>query len=167
MSRVSGLICMSGLTIELAGLSPGLNRVTLETDPQDLGLDLSEWPGRVTADLSVEKNGDRVSIRGRLAAAVSVECVRCLRPCELPITVPVEVFAERAGTGSRHEEEELERDRYMKFHDGRLIDLSDEARDALLLEIPMAPHCREDCPGLCSRCGADLNEGPCGCSAPA
>jgi len=158
---------MSGLTIELAALSTGLNRLRLDADPQELGLEGSEWPGRVTADLSVEKNGDRVSIRGRLEGVVSVECVRCLRPCELPVTVPVEVFAERAGTGSRHEEQELERDSYMRFHDGRHIDLNAEAHDALLLEVPMAPHCREDCLGLCPRCGADLNEGPCGCSATA
>src|SRR5262249_9712738 len=126
MSRVSGLICMSGLTIELAALSPGLNRLRLDADPQDLGLESSDWPGRVTADLSVEKNGDRVSIRGRLEGVVSVECVRCLRPCQLSVTVPVEVFAERAGTGSRHEEQELERDSYMRFHDGRHIDLNAE-----------------------------------------
>jgi len=158
---------MSGLTIELAGLSPGVNQVRLETDPQELGLDGSEWPRRITADLSVEKNGDRVSIRGQLNAAAAVECVRCLRPCELPVTVSVDVFAERAGTGSRHEQQLLERDSYMKFHDGRHIDLSEDAHDALLLELPMAPHCREDCRGLCPCCGADLNEGPCGCSASA
>jgi uncharacterized protein len=29
--------------------------------------------------------------------------------------------------------------------------------------VPIAPHCREDCQGLCPRCGADLNQGPCGC----
>src|SRR5207249_11226211 len=158
---------MSGLTIELATLPSGLNRLRLDADPQELGLESSEWPRRVTADLSVEKNGDRVSIRGRLEGVVSVECVRCLRPCELSVTVPVEVFAERAGTGSRHEEQELERDSYMRFHDGRHIDLNAEAHDALLLEVPMAPHCREDCLGLCPRCGGDLNEGPCGCSASA
>jgi uncharacterized protein len=38
-------------------------------------------------------------------------------------------------------------------------------RDALLLELPLAPLCRPDCRGLCARCGADLNAGPCSCVA--
>jgi uncharacterized protein len=39
-------------------------------------------------------------------------------------------------------------------------------RDALLLELPLAPLCREDCRGLCAHCGADLNDGPCDCAPP-
>jgi uncharacterized protein len=51
----------------------------------------------------------------------------------------------------------------MAFHDGRHLDVSEEAREVLILELPIAPRCREDCRGLCPRCGAELNEGPCGC----
>ena len=32
--------------------------------------------------------------------------------------------------------------------------------DAVLLELPLAPLCREDCQGLCPHCGADRNEEP-------
>ena len=39
-------------------------------------------------------------------------------------------------------------------------------RDAIVLELPMAPLCREDCRGLCPQCGADRNEAECGCVAP-
>ena len=46
------------------------------------------------------------------------------------------------------------------------IDLGLLARDAVVLELPMAPLCREDCAGLCAHCGANLNEGDCGCVAP-
>ena len=35
---------------------------------------------------------------------------------------------------------------------------------ALLLEVPLVPLCDDDCKGLCPQCGANLNEGPCGCS---
>ena len=154
---------MSELTIDLATLAPGLSRVQLQVEPQELGLEPSSWSGRIEADLSVEKNGEKASIRGRVNAVAVLECVRCLRQYELPLSVPFEVFAERSGRGSRGEEEELERDHYMKFHDGRRLDLAGDAHDALLLEMPMAPHCRDDCRGLCPRCGADLNDGPCGC----
>jgi uncharacterized protein len=35
-----------------------------------------------------------------------------------------------------------------------------------VLELPLAPLCRDDCAGLCAECGADLNAGPCGCRRP-
>ena len=45
------------------------------------------------------------------------------------------------------------------------IDLAFPAFEALVLELPMKPVCREDCPGLCLVCGANLEESPCGCRA--
>ena len=46
------------------------------------------------------------------------------------------------------------------------LDLEPLVRDAVLLELPLAPLCREDCAGLCPQCGANRNEGACGCAAP-
>jgi uncharacterized protein len=43
------------------------------------------------------------------------------------------------------------------------LDLVPLARDAILLNLPLAPLCREDCVGLCPICGADLADGDCGC----
>jgi uncharacterized protein len=43
------------------------------------------------------------------------------------------------------------------------IDLGEAVREALILAIPEFPLCREDCRGLCARCGADLNQGECRC----
>ena len=46
------------------------------------------------------------------------------------------------------------------------IDLGPLVRDAIVLELPMAPLCRDDCAGLCPQCGANRNEGDCSCVAP-
>ncbi len=154
---------MSGFSVDLAPLPSGLSRIRIEAQAQDLGLPPAGWMSPIVAELRVERSGDRISIAGKLEASAWVECVRCLKGYELSLEVPFEVFAERAGTGYRPDEEELERDDYMKFHDGRHLDLRDDAREALLLELPIAPHCREDCRGLCPHCGSDLNEGPCSC----
>jgi uncharacterized protein len=132
-------------------------------DATEVGLLAAGWPGSVAGDFSVERSGERITVRGRIRSAAWLECVRCLRGYEMSLEVPLEVFADRSGTGSRRDEAELERDDYMMFHDGRRLDLSGEVRGALLLELPIAPHCREDCEGLCPRCGADLNDGPCAC----
>jgi uncharacterized protein len=155
---------MLGFALDLAQLSQGSSRLRLEADAADIGLAPDGWPGRVIGDLAVERRGDRISVRGTLDATARLDCVRCLRGFELHIGTAFDLFADRQGTGSRRDEEELERGDYMRFHDGRRLDLGDEARETLLLEIPIAPHCREDCRGLCPRCGADLNEAPCTCS---
>jgi uncharacterized protein len=53
------------------------------------------------------------------------------------------------------------------WYEGELVDLSPPLRERLLLSLPTLPLCRDDCRGLCARCGSDLNAGPCGCAAEA
>jgi uncharacterized protein len=154
---------MSRFAIDLGSLRQGRTPVELEAAAQDLDLSPDGWAGPVRGVFEVEKTGEKVTVRGSVAAAARLECVRCLTEFDLPIQAPLEVFAERAGSGRHRDEEALERDDYMKFHDGRQLDLCASVRELLLLELPMSPHCREDCQGLCPRCGADLNAGPCGC----
>ena len=43
------------------------------------------------------------------------------------------------------------------------LDVTNDIRQEILLDYPMNPLCRENCRGLCTRCGANLNEGACGC----
>lgn len=154
---------MSAFTLDLTTLGSGLTQVVLEAEAKDLDLPEGGWPGRIRGTLDVEKSGDRISVRGILEARVHLECARCLEPFDHPMRVEFQVFADRSGAGSRRDEEALGRDAYMLFHDGRRLDLGGEARETLLLEMPIAPHCREDCAGLCARCGADLNRGPHAC----
>jgi len=154
---------MSAFSINLGVLPLGVSRVVIEAEPREIDLPAEDWSDRIVGRLDIDRVADRVSVRGRLAATAHMDCVRCLRRFEQQVDTPFEVFADRAGTGHRAEEEALERDDYMKFHDGRSLNLGEEVREALLLELPMAPHCREDCRGLCPRCGSDLNEAPCAC----
>lgn len=154
---------MSRFAIDLGSLRQGRTPVELETAAQDLDLAPDGWAGPVRGVFEVEKTGEKVTVRGSVAATARLECVRCLTEFDLSVQAPLELFAERAGSGRRHDEEALERDDYMKFHDGRQLDLRASARELLLLELPMVPHCRDDCRGLCLKCGADLNAGPCGC----
>ena len=50
--------------------------------------------------------------------------------------------------------------------DTNIIDISDAVRDSVLLAVPLKLLCREDCAGLCQRCGKNLNhaaDGSCDC----
>jgi uncharacterized protein len=157
---------MSGMKLDLATLRAGKHRIEVESEPRDLDLPEAGWIGLVLGALDVERSDERVTVRGTVRGTARLECVRCLQAFDGPIEAALDVFADRVGASRRKSDEvELDRDDYMRFHDGRLLDLREDAREALLLEVPMTPLCREGCRGLCPHCGADLNLGPCGCGA--
>jgi uncharacterized protein len=61
------------------------------------------------------------------------------------------------------EADELNDDIYQ--YSGDHLELAPMLREQLILASPMHPLCQDDCLGLCTRCGKDLNEGPCLCPA--
>ena len=156
---------MSGFVLDLGTLRPVVDRVEVEGSAADVGLTQPEWREQVRGSFVVERSGERVSLRGSVRSRAHVECARCLREFDLPLEVPIVLYAERTGSTSREEQDQLERDDYMLFHDGRRLDLRETARELLLLELPITPVCREDCPGLCPKCGAELSLGPCRCGS--
>lgn len=151
---------MDVFTLDLATLPNGSSPLVLEAKPDQLGLDPGVWAETIQGRVRIEKNGDQVSVRGDLEAVARVECVRCLKAVELVIQAPFELYAKRTSHRRGDEDDEFESDDFILFHDGRRLDLREQARETLLLEVPMAPYCRPDCRGLCPRCGADLNLGP-------
>ncbi len=155
---------MTGFVLDLGTLRPGIDREEVVASAAELGLLQPEWREQVRGSFVVERSGDRVAVRGSVQSRVHLECARCLREFDFPMDVPLILYAERTGSTSREEQEELERDDFMLFHDGRRLDLRESVREAMLLELPITPCCREDCPGLCPKCGAELSSGPCGCS---
>ena len=50
------------------------------------------------------------------------------------------------------------------YYQGDRLDLGEVVREQVLLGLPLKPLCREDCQGLCPRCGKNRNAGPCGCT---
>jgi uncharacterized protein len=82
------------------------------------------------------------------------ECVRCLAPTEGPLELRTrELFREGPTTDDTY------------GFTGEVLDLSELVHDVLVLELPVLPLCRDDCRGLCPICGADRNEGACGCES--
>ncbi len=50
-----------------------------------------------------------------------------------------------------------------ELFDGKVINLQPIVREQVLLSLPMNAVCKEDCRGLCTKCGQNLNEKECGC----
>jgi uncharacterized protein len=106
----------------------------------------------VVVDALLEWVSDGVLASGEVATEWEGECRRCLRP----VTGQV-----RADFRELFERRPQEGETYPLRHEH--IDLEPLAREALLVELPLAPLCSPDCQGLCPTCGADLNAGPCSC----
>lgn len=117
--------------------------------------------------MSMERVGEKVLLRGRCAAELEVDCVRCLSSVALALEVPVvHVLEPKPELGAWEEEVELESDDMdVSYIEGPDIVLDDIIREHLILALPMNPHCREDCAGLCAACGGNKNEVSCGCVA--
>ena len=123
----------------------------------DLFVSGSEVPpgSDVMVDVVLEPVGRTIEAVGTVTAPWIGSCRRCLKPAAGTAEAEVrEIF----------ESEPVEGETYPLDHDR--IDLEPLAREAVVLELPPAPLCREDCRGLCAQCGADLNEGSCSCEAP-
>lgn len=134
--------------------SPGSSRQVAVRGPlADLGITGSRVPGdaEVTVDGILQAMPGGLAFTGTVTAPWVGVCRRCTAEAGGVLQVAVRERFARGGDGD---------DAYPLDDD--VVDLSPVARDAILLELPPAPLCRETCRGLCPECGADLNVAPCG-----
>lgn len=90
------------------------------------------------------------------------QCARCLD--EVSGVFELDFVRTVAAEGSITEEQLAEMDdAYVMIRDGKL-DVDVPLKEELLMCFPMRLLCREDCRGLCDRCGKRLGEGECGCA---
>jgi uncharacterized protein len=122
-------------------------------------------PGRLRVSVDVTLEHEAVFAHGRLAGDIAVSCSRCLTTIRHRIDEPLALtFLPHAERADAETDVELaEDDADVAVHDGNEVDLADALRDHIVLSVPYAPLCTQDCKGLCPRCGADLNEGACDC----
>ncbi|MGM9632341.1 MAG: YceD family protein [Eubacteriales bacterium] len=90
------------------------------------------------------------------------ECARCLDEVRGTFSLDFERTVVTEGMVSEEKLEESA-DEYIVIEDGKL-ELDDAVREELLIDFPRKLLCRDDCKGLCPRCGKRLNEGECGCT---
>jgi uncharacterized protein len=141
-----------------------VRRVLPEDDPlwvdAELGL---EGPVRVALGATMTPTG-QVLVRGVVEAPLLRECRRCLAPVHLTLRPELALVWTEPGEPGAESDDEGEGVRLLEAGAGE-IDLGEAIREELILAAPAYVVCREDCKGLCPRCGADLNEGPCGCAS--
>ncbi len=126
--------------------------------PQGVGLDVIgvQAGDELTLDLRMESVVEGVLVSGTVSGPVVGECSRCLDPIQDVVEVEVvELFAyPDSATSETTDEDEVSR------LTGDTIDLEPLVRDAVVLALPVAPLCRENCAGLCVDCGQRWDDLP-------
>lgn len=104
-------------------------------------------------------------VRGRLKVDLELQCDRCLEPIRYPIEEPFDLFYRPAPHGPQpHDVAIDEGESQIGFYEDGGIELSEILREHILLLLPMHAVCREDCAGICPKCGQNLNTGTCNCT---
>ena len=147
------------MSVDLRGLirTPGARlpfRQTLSVERLSFPAVLS-YPEPPVGEGVISNSADLLTLRGNIRATARCVCDRCAREFDRAVDIPLDVRL------AAELEDEEDPDYYLL--QGDMLDIDDLLESCFILGMDVQILCREDCKGLCPRCGADLNEGACGC----
>ncbi len=136
-------------SFELPEESYGLDDVIFNTPVTAHGKIIRRASGK-------ERNEGYTELTLSVSTDISTECARCLEPIHEKLE-----YTKTYGLTQTKVSEDSEE--YIST-EGGIFDALEAARTMFLLNVPMRFLCSDDCKGLCSSCGKNLNGGECGCS---
>ncbi|MDW5267218.1 MULTISPECIES: DUF177 domain-containing protein [Acidobacteriaceae] len=140
----------------------------------DYTLDLrqtSPLPIQGSADLLVERRDEGSHVNDiRLRAAYhgdfEILCARCVEPVALPLSGEFDLLFRPEEADAVAGEHSITPDETeIGYYQESGLSLEDVVREQVLLSLPGRTLCKEDCKGLCPRCGQNLNLANCSCDA--
>ncbi len=131
---------------------------TLDMDDTDFLGETYHFEEPVKVVGSVVNNGETLSLEVSVTAKIGAHCARCAKPVSV-----IECFDIDESLVKGDEQEQSWDDSGAIVFEGHTFDLSEIVLDEFFMNAAGKYLCREDCKGLCPQCGADLNEGDCGC----
>jgi uncharacterized protein len=119
-------------------------------------------PARIAGEVTRVEGGHALS--ARVTWSGELECSRCLAsyPFQNDEEFSLVLYPRRPVAETEIEMNHEDFDAY--FYDDPLVSVAPIAEERIQMAIPMKPLCREDCRGLCSQCGSDLNLSECDCA---
>ncbi len=105
----------------------------------------------------IKCTGGVLVLEASVDAEIKTQCARCLKEIILPLTFDFSETLVLAG-----QETDADADSVI-FFEGKEINVGEIAINNLLLNISSKYLCSDDCRGLCSKCGKNLNDGDCDC----
>ena len=156
------------MRIELASLEGTDGRFAHQYEPGQIAVtdERVQLSQPLTVTGRVRQSQKRVEVNGHFSTTAQVECDRCLKPVDVPVTAEFNLEYVTPATYAASPAAELEeRDMSLSVFDGETIDLDELVAEQLLLALPSRILCREDCKGLCPECGNDRNLKDCRCES--
>ena len=118
----------------------------------------------IAVEVSYYRAGPELFFQGRMHAATAATCARCTEEFVAPSGRDFRFILAPRSVGFAGEKDLRDEDLEFSLYDGDQIDLSPLIREQFLLSLPTRPLCREDCRGLCPKCGVNLNHTQCNCA---
>lgn len=120
--------------------------------------------GDVTANGKVTKHIVQTDVEGVITADIEIDCTRCLDPMRRPLEIPFAASYTAPENYTTEREAELQPgDLDLSISEDDRIDIKELVREQILLNLPEQVLCKEDCKGLCQKCGANRNLIDCKC----
>ena len=115
-------------------------------------------PVKISGTLS-NPGGGALTLKAEVNGVMITQCARCMKDIEVPIDFTVsETLMRSDESGAQSDDEDI------IVFEGHEIELDEIVENNFIMNLEPRYLCREDCKGLCPKCGADLNEGDCGCA---
>ena len=139
----------------------------LQISPSDIGLKGEDFKTvtPVHGYIQFIRQNQSIYAKAKFSTSLVVECRRCIESLESEIVADVELQFLQVDAPEKMDPRLI--DAGERHYTGEVIDLSEDARQGLVLEIPAWPLCSESCKGLCASCGTNLNINECDCNEPA
>lgn len=157
INKESSKLKNSNLVINISRLSEGIHNYHLNIESSSLDLD-ERFNDDIDLDVVLDKTSTQILLKTEIDTNGNFECDRCLTHFSHHIhTAYTLMYLYQA------QDFALENEIQIINKDTVYIDITDDVRQYILLAIPIKLLCKEDCKGLCPRCGKNLNEGNCNC----
>ena len=119
----------------------------------------------ITVSGSLNRIDDDVYLKGTVMTSVIASCSRCLDTLSYPIDSDLKSHYVPSDNQfiSKRDVELHASDIDAEVYENQQIDLTQSIRDSILLAVPVICLCKENCKGICSKCGHNLNQGRCEC----
>ncbi len=154
------------MKINISNLSEGIHDYEFEEDPSAIELD-ERFSKPVSVKVELEKRRRQLFLTGHVNTFGEFVCDRCLDSFTREIRADYRMAyvyeikgSERVG---RSEDPEAGDEVTVIHESTNEIDISKDVREFLLLAVPMKLLCKDDCAGLCGKCGTNLNYKKCNC----
>lgn len=128
---------------------------SIEMDDTDFLGESFKFQKPLNIEGSIVNNTKSLEFSAKVEGEMQVHCARCSKPFIVPVKFRMnEILISEDGDSANDEAIVLS---------GEELDISDIVMNSFLMSVSGKYLCKDDCKGLCSKCGADLNNGDCGC----